>query len=207
MTPPATDHEPRATWPTPRTTEQLTAPFSYHDPMQAQAPVQMSRAGGRVALGCVTAVSLPFVLTGAFILKQGLPLVGRDPSAWVLVGGGALLTAVGIAFIVGAWYTLHHASHELTLREQNPDKPWLWREDWSQGHARESGGTPFLIALWVFAIFWNSICLPFLFVFRHEYQQGNVRVLLVAIFPAAGPPILALAISQPCRTRRARTTR
>jgi len=174
--------------------------------MQAQAPVQMSRAGGRVALGCVTAVSLPFVLTGAFILKQGLPLVGHDPSAWVLVGGGALFTAVGIAFIIGAWYTMHHASHELGLREQNPDKPWLWREDWSQGYARESGGTPFVIALWVFAIFWNSICLPLLFVFRREYQQDNVKVLLMAIFPAAGLLLLALAIYQTFRHRRYGTT-
>jgi hypothetical protein len=154
----------------------------------------------------VTAVSLPFVLTGAFILKQGLALVGHDPSAWALVGGGALFTAVGIAFIAGAAYTMHHASHELALREQNPDKPWLWREDWAQGYARETGGAPFVIALWVFAIFWNSICLPLLFVFRREYQQDNFKVLLAAIFPAAGLLILAVAIYQTFRRRRYGTT-
>src|SRR5258708_28122639 len=104
--------------------------------MQVRAPVKVGRAGGRVALGCVTAVSLPFVLTGAFILKQGLPLVGHDPSAWALVGGGALFTAVGIAFIAGASYTMHHASHEFSMREHNPDKPRRSREHWAQGYAR-----------------------------------------------------------------------
>src|SRR5260221_3006760 len=134
--------------------EQLGASFSYHDPMQPQQPVLMSRVGGRVAFGCVAAFSLPFVLTGAFILRQGLMLVGHDPSAWVLVGGGALFAAVGIALIAGARYSMSHLSHELAMREQNPGKPWLWPEDWTQGYARESGGTASVIAVRGF----SSLC-------------------------------------------------
>jgi hypothetical protein len=170
--------------------------------MQPQQPVLMSRVGGRVAFGCVAAFSLPFVLTGTFILRQGLMLVGHDPSAWAMVAGGALFTAVGIAFIAGARYSMSHLSHELAMREQNPDKPWLWREDWTQGYARETGGTAAVVALWAFAIFWNGMCLPLLFVLRREYEHGNTKVLFAAIFPAVGLLLLLLAIYQTFRHHR-----
>jgi hypothetical protein len=174
--------------------------------MQAQPPVLTSRVGGRVAFGCVAAFAIPFVLSGAFLLKQGLALVGHDPSAWVLVGGGALFAAVGVAFIAGAHYSMSHVSHELAMHEQNPDKPWLWREDWAQGYARETGGTSSVIAVWAFAILWNSMCLPLLLVLRREYEHGNTKVLLAAIFPAVGLLLLILAIYQTFKHHRYGTT-
>jgi hypothetical protein len=162
----------------------------------------MSRTGGRIALGCVTAISLPFIVMGAFTIREGLSKVGHDEGAWIAVGAGALFVAVGILFIAGVSYGTRRMAHELTMHEQNPDKPWLWRDDWALGYARETGGTAGVVAIWAFAIVWNAICLPLLLVFRRELERGNTKVLLAAIFPAVGAILLLTAIYLTFRQRR-----
>jgi hypothetical protein len=64
----------------------------------------MSRNGGRIAVGCVTAISLPFVIMGAFTIREGISKVGHDEGAWIAAGAGALFVAVGILFIAGVSY-------------------------------------------------------------------------------------------------------
>ncbi len=170
--------------------------------MQAQPAGQMTRTGSRMALGCVTAIALPFILMGAVTIRQGIAQLGRDEGAWLAIGAGSLFVAVGILLIAGVAYGMRHVAHELTMHEQNPDKPWLWREDWALGYAGEAGGTAGVIGIWVFAIFWNAISLPIWFVFRRELERGNRAVLFGAIFPAAGVFLLLLAIYLTFRLRR-----
>lgn len=166
----------------------------------------MSRTGGRLALGCITAVSLPFIIGGAVTIKEGIGSLGRDPAAWILIMVGSLFAGVGVLMIAGASYGMRHQAHELTMREQNPDQPWLWRDDWALGYARETGGAAGVIVLWIFAILWNAICFPLVLVFRRELEQGNTKILFAAIFPAVGLLVVILAVVLTFRQRRFRKT-
>jgi hypothetical protein len=154
----------------------------------------------------VAAVALPFILAGAFTVRQGLSQLGRDEGAWFLIGFGSLFAIVGVVFIAGASYSMRHVSHDLAMREQSPDKPWLWRKDWTEGYAREISGSGAVIAIWIFTIVWSAISMPLLLVFRQEYQRGNSKVLFVGIFPAIGVILVLVALYMTFRRRRYGTT-
>lgn len=83
------------------------------------------------------------------------------------------------------------------LREQHPNEPWLWREDWAQRTARESadvGG----FCLWGFTIVWCLFSLPMLLFVVWKWPP-DVRSLLFLSFPVAGALLLLLVIYQTLR--------
>ncbi|HEY0371807.1 MAG TPA: hypothetical protein VGD79_07380, partial [Thermoanaerobaculia bacterium] len=83
------------------------------------------------------------------------------------------------------------------LREQHPNEPWLWRDDWAQRTARESaeiGGS----CLWGFTIVWLLFSLPMLWFIPREWPP-NARTILFAAFPVVGLLLLLLAIYQTLR--------
>lgn len=175
--------------------------------MQAQPPMpvsaQMSPTGGRLAVGCVTAISLPFLIFGVVMIKQGITkLTAGDSDAWVLTAAGVAFAGMAIFLILAASYGMRHAAHEATVRQQSPDKPWLWREDWALGYARETRSTASMVAFWMFTLVWNAISLPVGFVGWREYQNGNAAALLIAIFPAVGACMLIAALVTTLRRQR-----
>jgi hypothetical protein len=112
-----------------------------------------------------------------------------------------LLTLFGLMFCaVGAgpscsWRSARkRAKAEAQIQAANPDKPWLWREDWAARHI--SSSNKFALAfVWGFAIVWNLVSTPLLFVFRNG-SADNRAVLIVMLFPAIGVLLLLRAIRQ-----------
>jgi hypothetical protein len=150
--------------------------------------------GGRAAFGCLTAFALPFIFMGGLAIKQGLALVKTSPEGWILTAVGSVFAGVGVAVIAVAWYSMRSVSHDLAMKEQHPEQPWLWREDWSLNYAREATGAAAAIGLWVFAILWNLFCSPLLFILKRELANGNQKVLFALLFPAVGVLLLIGAI-------------
>ena len=79
------------------------------------------------------------------------------------------------------------------VREQYPDQPWRWKPEWAAGRIRYSGLTMFLVAFF-FALFWNAVSTPILFVLPRELAKGNKAVLIALLFPAVGIGLAAWAV-------------
>lgn len=171
--------------------------------MNVPASAQMTQTGGRVAVGCVTAISLPFLVFGVVMIKQGVTkLTEGDSSAWVLTAAGVAFAGMAIFLILAASFGMRHAAHEATLRQQSPDQPWLWRDDWALGYAREIGTTAGMYAFWTFALIWNAVALPAGFIGWREYQKGNTVALVGGLFPLVGALLLLGAIVTTLRRQR-----
>ncbi len=90
---------------------------------------------------------------------------------------------------VGGYWLMYYGAkaikREEELKKQAPDRPWLWNEEWASGviSANTKAKAWFF---WVFAIFWNAISSPVLFVFRDEWDKGNHLIIIGLLFPIVG---------------------
>jgi len=123
-------------------------------------------------------------VTGTTDLTQTLLLI--------VFGLGFCIVGVGpILFLRSA---RKKAEAEAQMQAAHPDKPWMWREDWAVGHI--SSSNKFALAfVWGFAIVWNLISTPLLFVFRNG-SVDNRAALIMLLFPAIGVLLLLRAIRQ-----------
>jgi hypothetical protein len=164
--------------------------------MQSQLMSAKSGGSSRAPLGCLMLFGLPFVAGGLLALREGVREYGTKPDAIVPIIVGGVFTTVGLLVILGAWYGTAASTRQEALKTQNPGQPWMWREDWARGFAKDSTrGTA--IALWVFTILWNAVSFPAAFlVFRPEVLKENRLVLFVLLFPLVGVGMLVAAIYQ-----------
>jgi hypothetical protein len=162
--------------------------------MQRQLMRQGQPVIGRWALGCATAFAAPFCLMGLFTVKEGLgQLASSKPSAWMLVAMGSLFAAVGVLIIIGAWVGMRSVSHAAAAVAERPDEPWLWREDWAQGTAREEGGVAAPVMMWIFAVMWCVMSSPLVVIVRREVKD-NPALVVALLFPLVGVILLCTAL-------------
>jgi hypothetical protein len=146
--------------------------------------------------GCLVLFLLPFCAVGVGALFVALKaLVTGD---WATAGFAGMFAVAfggaGFGIMTAAVFGKKAAARSAVLREQDPDRPWRWREDWASGTIRDSNrGT--MIAAWVFALFWNVISLPagFLAV-RTAMAEGNYVILFALLFPVIGAGLLVWAV-------------
>jgi hypothetical protein len=85
------------------------------------------------------------------------------------------------------------------LNEQPKDSTlqsdWRNRQGWETAHIRSEAKSG-LLGIWVFAIFWNAISSPILFVFPKEWARENYVILFGLLFPLVGAFLLYKAIVQ-----------
>jgi hypothetical protein len=113
---------------------------------------------------------------------------------WAKIGFYAifLVTFGGIGFwlMIGSVYAYRKLQREAQLAEIHVDQPWLCNEDWNDGIIKsENKGS--MIGSVFFAVIWNAISCPVLFVIPKEMEKENVVVLIALIFPLVG---LCLAV-------------
>lgn len=147
---------------------------------------------------------LPFVaggLFGVFLLQQAF----HKPDAGLK---DFLLPAIlAVVFLAGGglmWYVaIVGTSTPAALRrlqEAAPGQPWRWREDWARGQASGQVRKEQKF-LWVFAIFWNLISMPLLFVLPGQIVHQPVAAFGF-LFPAIGIGMLVWAVRGSMRARR-----
>ncbi len=72
--------------------------------------------------------------------------------------------------------------------------PWLQRPDWTAGRIKSSNKTAMWV-IWGFALIWNAISWPILFLALNDENKQPARFLIL-LFPAAGLFLLWLALRQ-----------
>ena len=146
--------------------------------------------------GCLVLFLLPFCAVGVGALFVALQAMMTGD--WATAGFAGIFAVTfggaGFGLMTAALLGRKSAARSAVLREQNPDRPWRWREDWASGSVADSNrGT--MIAAWVFALFWNVISVPAgFFAVRTALAERNYGVLFALIFPVIGAGLLVWAI-------------
>jgi hypothetical protein len=166
-------------------------------------PAQVStQPGRRLLLGCVALFTLPFFAAGVGILASGIrELRGGRENALPELLAGTLFTAISVAVFALAAAAVRGAARSAALIQQHPDRPWLWRPEWSERRIPDRGGTQ-TVVLWVFALFWNAVTAPLALVVVRAWSEGDHAVAFALIFPAAGVILLVAAIYGTLRRRK-----
>jgi len=80
------------------------------------------------------------------------------------------------------------------LKQQEPNRPWMWQEDWAAGRIADSGGAT-AVGLWIFAGLWNLVSGPLsYFLLSQKSVSEKPALLLILIFPLVGLLLLFAAI-------------
>ena len=119
---------------------------------------------------------------------------GEPTDALMMLVGALAFGGFGVGVLVLTTGAFRSQSRAATLRAAEPDKPWLWREDWATGHARSEQKSVAWF-LWGFAILWNIISTPLVFFLPEEIvEKENYAALLGLLFPLVGIGLIVAAI-------------
>src|ERR1700722_6237579 len=111
--------------------------------------------------------------------------------------------AFSIALVCGgaaggaSWWVRFHAraiDPSEQLRAANPDRPWMWREDWAAGEVHTSARRD-ANRLTIIAIAWCVATLPILFIAPHRaLRAADYFAIPSLIFPLIGVVMLVWAM-------------
>lgn len=167
--------------------------------MQNSAVSSTTNLAGKIGVLLLCLFALPFAGFGLFALSQAIRLAGANsgnPSFWFPLVFGLVFSALGFGLIFVALTGSRLYARQQRLQVEHPAEPWLWRADWAQGRANSNTRTS-MIATWVFAIFWNLISTPILFLaVPAAAKQKGAGAYIALVFPAAGLLLLVRAIRQ-----------
>ena len=160
--------------------------------MQNQVSVTPAAAGKR-GLACGLLFALPFAGLGLLGVVMGIRAYGKQPNAisGIIVGG--IFAAIGIGLIVAIVVGARSGAKTDSLKAQHPNKPWLWRDDWSRGIIKDSNAAG-TIGMWIFALIWNGVSLPIAYFATRQVDRGQPLIYLIYLFPLVGLFILIAAI-------------
>jgi hypothetical protein len=165
-----------------------------------------SRTGsGRSKTGLVFGIlfALPFSGLGLFFAVVGVRemIRGNWKAGPFITLFGLVFAAIGFGLMYAIVRARKQAAREEQTRAQNPDSPWLWREDWARGRITSSSKGA-MIGAWIFAGFWNLVSWPVVFALPKELAKGNHAIWIGLIFPAVGICLLVWAIRATIRWRK-----
>ena len=122
--------------------------------------------------------------------------IGFD-ALFVLVFGG-----VGFGLLFGSLIHGKKQKARQAILDEHPDEPWRSNARWASGQIPAQGKT----GAWVmtgFALFWNAVSSPVLFVFREEFfEKGNKAIAIGLLFPLIGVFLVAGAVYAWMRVRK-----
>jgi len=147
--------------------------------------------GRWVVVGCATLFALPFCAAGIATIFSAPHFTGEDLA--LRIAGGSVFLIAGLAVIFGAVVFSRKTADAYELRKRYPEQPWMWRRDWAANAITDQGGFG-VGALWIFAIIWNLISSPLLFVFPWREVRNSPVVVLPFLFPTVGVVLLILAL-------------
>ena len=144
-----------------------------------------SGKGGRVFM---VLFSLPFAGFGVFALVQAFRKLveGNLKDAGFLALFGLIFSGVGFGLMAATIWGGKKQKAEAAVQSRNPDKPWLWRDDWAAGKIKSATGAQTK----VFAVMALAFCgiggVSTFALLPKELHHGNYQALLVLLFPLFG---------------------
>ncbi len=116
---------------------------------------------------------------------------------WEKLGFYMILTLIfggfGYGLLYGAIRGISTKRQEDQLKSLYQNEPWLWKTQWKDGIIHSQSKAK-LIGSIIFALFWNLISTPILFIIPGELQKGNKPVLIGLLFPFVGIILAVWAI-------------
>ncbi len=156
----------------------------------------------QLLVGCLYLFAAPFCAFGLYALAMALrSLLAAD------IAGAAYAGVFGVSFSgagFGLVYALRRGMRAVRVQErmraENPDRPWLWREDWAAGRIPASGGALALI-LAGSAVLCLGVSIPAIYAVPRELARHNAAILMILLFPFAGLVMLVQAVRAAARWR------
>lgn len=150
----------------------------------------------KIQTGCLILFCAPFIIIGIFVLGAAGRAVLNPPVNWPGVLGmtafGLTFSLVGGALLRGQFKVKEQQDALARKRQRYPESPWMWREDWSQGRVQSSTRTS-MVTMWVFALVWNLVSNPLLFLMPHSGASWGAMAVAM-LFPLVGVILLYLAV-------------
>ncbi len=146
-------------------------------------------------VGLTTAVAVPLLASGVFLeviaVQKAFDDQGLSVLTYMLLGMSLCAIAVSLPFL--AVRASQSGSRLDDLREQHPDEPWLWREDWKKQLLRCGSEFPFG-PLFVAAL-WNVATIGLgLLLFEDWLAESDPVKWAVLILPLVGIGLVIYAI-------------
>ena len=111
----------------------------------------------------------------------------------LLLALSLIFAGAGIGLIVGGIWAVGRVEKDEQRSALNPDRPWLWKEEWAEGRIEATGKAQFVLPC-IMAIFWNLISTPLLFLLPEEIlEKKNHLAALGLVFPLVGVGLLIWA--------------
>lgn len=104
-----------------------------------------------------------------------------------------VFSLVGYGLLFAAFYGSRAVREAEALKKQHAREPWLWEKDWVDGRI-QAGSRGKMIGAIIFALLWNLISSPIIFLVPGELADGNRMVLIGLLFPFIGVLLAAYAI-------------
>jgi hypothetical protein len=144
-----------------------------------------------------------FALIGSLILLGAwFSFEGGDLEAGLLfLSFGSMFFTAGTFGIWGSFRERRIHKRDLARKEEHPDEPWLWFDEWKDGrvggHGREK-----MIVVWCVAIFWSAIVGSMLFTGVGEFRRGSPVLVGTVPFLAISVGFYVWAIRLTLRWRK-----
>ena len=160
--------------------------------------MQKSSIIGSIFIGLF---GVPFFGMGSFFaMKSVQGALQGVPGAYVGVGMGALFACIGLGLMALGVASYRFGQRQAAMMSANPGTPWMWREDWAAGRS-DGRNTRAYIGLWIFAFLWDAISFPAA-ALAFPKLMGDVRLLIVMIFPVVGFILTGAAVLSTLRAKR-----
>ncbi len=99
----------------------------------------------------------------------------------------------GYGLLYGVIRGIGTKRQEDQLKSLYQNEPWLWKTQWKDGIIHSQSKSKLTVSI-IFALFWNLISTPILFIIPGELQKGNKPVLIALLFPFVGIILAVWAI-------------
>ncbi len=150
----------------------------------------------------VAIFGLPFLIFGVFFASK-MASAGKTGGMPAIFGVafGLFFACIGAGLIALSIFGYRKSRQQEAKVLQNPGAPWLWRDDWAAGRS-DGKGIGASISLWVFTIFWNAISIPAAVLSWPKLVAGDLKLLMVLLFPTVGVILTIAAVIGTLRAKR-----
>ena len=167
----------------------------------------MPQSASTNSSGCLILFGGLFAACGFVFLARALAFQQTDPhpSRSILISLMFVITGIVIAAYGKTVNRIATVSRKLTA--ENPDKPWLWREDWSSGYASPEWRST--AAIWgAMGVIFLVVTGPGLLALPQNWNSSHrYETLIVLVFPLAGLYLLSVSARATRREAKFQKTR